>query len=350
MNAPCPSWRDWILDDVSEALSEQQHAELTTHLASCSACRRYSEALHAEGAALAELAERFPRAGATEAVMCRVALLPPGGANSRWQRLLPRRVLRLTGIAAAVAIVVFGAFSALPDRAAPESGETQWWLAPSAAWGQQIVSTLEKMHAVTYHEQPIVVLGPEPGDQHVSGTTWQKYRAPDRQRTDSYYNRVLVSTDWEIPDGADLRRCTVSREYQCYICETVPGGAYRDRDATAWLCSYVERIGSDDRFLGNETIEDRACIGFELRPSPEGAPARVDRIWFDTATRLPVRIEEHGLPITDHPEQSLTVIRDRIAYHAEVPAELFEVVIPAGFINAHPDEVRLQRDATRSDG
>lgn len=101
-----------------------------------------------------------------------------------------------------------------------------------------------------------------------------------------------------------------------------------------------------DRILDMQIFDGRECVGFEIDTSkygdnPEG---RVDRIWFDVQTKLPVRIERHGRPITNRPGETFTHIQDQFEYYAQIPVELFEPRIPDDFINATTHEVRAARE------
>ncbi|MCL5279213.1 MAG: RNA polymerase sigma factor [Planctomycetes bacterium] len=68
----------------------------------------------------------------------------------------------------------------------------------------------------------------------------------------------------------------------------------------------------------------------------------IDHIWFDTQTRLPVRIEQMGRPVTGDATRTFTIIMDQFVYDAQLPADTF-LPPPEGFINAHPDDLRRQQ-------
>ncbi|MHC4169269.1 MAG: hypothetical protein ACYSWQ_20160, partial [Planctomycetota bacterium] len=71
---------------------------------------------------------------------------------------------------------------------------------------------------------------------------------------------------------------------------------------------------------------------------------RIDRIWFDVETKLPVRIERHGIAVTDSPGQTATFIDDRFEYHAQIPADMFEPKIPEDFIEAEPHDIHAAKE------
>ena len=70
----------------------------------------------------------------------------------------------------------------------------------------------------------------------------------------------------------------------------------------------------------------------------------IDCIWFDTQTKLPVRIEERGWSFTNEPNKTLTIIQDQFDYNPGLSADTFIPETPEGFIHAHPDEIRADRE------
>jgi outer membrane lipoprotein-sorting protein len=270
-------------------------------------------------------------------------ILPPG-QNNIWRTILGTKTARFAA-AAVVALVVIGGITFRP-------GHDKWWLGPSAAWGQQIMAELEKIEALVYRDQTVFV--GRYGSTHVSGTWSTHYQAKDRSREDRYYedtdedtygqnnpDSVLQHVSYKVPDGQDLIQYDVSYEHQCYTIRIDKGGAYQ-RDPIERLRFYVDLLDRADRILDTATFEDRECVGFEISADKYGdnPKDRIDRIWFDVQTKLPVRIEMHGAPVTGQPGKTFTFIQDQFEYYAQIPAEMFKPDIPDGFINAEPDEVR----------
>ena len=263
-----------------------------------------------------------------------------------------RRTAKLTA-AAAVIMVVLGGVTFWPFDT---SDNGKWWLGPTAAWGQEIIAELVNIEALVYREQSVFV--GRHGYTHVSGNWSRIYKAEDRLRRDKYYedtdentiedngpDSVLVQVTWEVPDGKDLKTYHVSHEHECYTIKTTGAGAYR-RDPMTKLRSYVQELDRADRILETEVFEGRECVGFEIDRSyyGDGFERRVDRIWFDVETKLPVRIERHGIPVTDSPGQTFTNIDDRFEYYAQVPADMFEPRIPEDFIEAEPEDIRAAKE------
>jgi len=270
-----------------------------------------------------------------------------------WRTILKTKTARFTA-AAAVAVIVIGGMTFWPGGS-PQNGE--WWLGPPAAWGQQIIAELEKVEALVYRDQTVFV--GRFGSTHVSGTWSRNYEAKDRSREDRYYEptdedtfgqnnpgSVLQHVIYQVPDGQDLIQYDVSYEHQCYTIRINKGGAYQ-RDPIKRLRFCVALLENANRILGTATFEGRECVGFETSADKYGKNPDdwIDRIWFDVETKLPVRIEMHGLSFTDQPVETYTSIQDQFEYYAQVPADMFEPDIPDSFINAEPDEIRAAKTA-----
>jgi len=271
--------------------------------------------------------------------------------ESREQSPAPHRrpIWRLTinthsgrfALAAAVILIVLGGITFWPFGVGKDG---RWWLAPPAAWGREIAESLRKVNVLIYREGYVFVA--DYGSTHISGNWSRWYKAADRQRHDTYYNDTLVSTKWEVPDDSGfLFTCDVSYELQCYTTHTSTS-PQPVSDPVGMLRFYVNLLDKADRVLNAETFEGKECIGFEVSAAKYGDNPKewTDRIWFDKETRLPVRIEYHGRPLTDHPEETLTHVQDQFQYASEVPVDTFQPRIPEGFVNAHPDTIRKARE------
>jgi len=344
-------------------LSPEAQTEVKTHLAECHQCsselKRLQRLLECTGSIRELSPDDRMCESARQAVFAAVENVknqpspgPKAGPESIWRTIMYSKTMKFAA-AAVIAIVVLGGISFWPGDGSPNS---KWWLGPPAVWGQEIMAELEKIEALVYRDQTVFV--GRYGSTHVSGTWSRNYQAKDRSREDRNYedtdedtyghskpDSVLQHVTYKVPDGQDLIQYGVSYEHQCYTIKTNEGGAY-ERDPVERLRFYVNLLAKADRILDTATFEGRECVGFEIDTSkygdnPEG---RIDRIWFDVQTKLPVRIERHGRPITSQPGQTFTFIQDQIEYYAQVPAEMFEPVIPEDFINAEPSEVQAAKE------
>ena len=252
--------------------------------------------------------------------------------------------------AAVILIAVLSGINFWPSSL--ENGK--WWLGPPAAWGQEILDYLENVEALVYREQFVHVS--LYGSTHVSGQWSRNYQAIDRSRQDTYFEptdeetysdnsqeSVLNHIKWNVPDGNDLIQYDVSLELQCYTISRKKRMAYEE-DPVEKLRFYVNLLDKADRILETKVIEEKECVGFEIDTSKYGdnPVGKIDRIWFDTETKLPVRIEKHGR--SHRPGKSSTFIHDQFEYYAIVPAEMFEPNIPEDFINAKPSDIRAARE------
>jgi outer membrane lipoprotein-sorting protein len=344
-------------------LSPEAQAEVKTHLTECHQCSSELKQLQRLLECTGRIRELSP-----DDLMCEAAKQavftaveneknqtspgPNTGLELIWRTIMYSRTIKYAA-AAVIAIVVLGGISFWPGGNPQNS---KWWLAPPAVWGQEIIAELEKIEALVYRDQTVFV--GRYGSTHVSGSWNRIYEAEDRSRRDEYYEdtdedtfgdsneaSVLQRVAWIVPDGKDLISYEVSFEFQCFTIKRTEGAAYQ-RDPTKKLRFYVSLLDKADRVLDTAVFEDRECIGFEIDTSkygdnPEG---RIDRIWFDVETKLPVRIEKHGRPITSRPGETFTHIQDQFEYYAQIPADMFEPEIPADFINAEPGEVHAAKE------
>ena len=344
-------------------LSPEVQAEVKTHLAECHQCsielKRLQRLLECAGrirelspdARICESAKQAIFA-AVESEKNQPSPGPNIGLELIWRTIMYSKTMKLAA-AAVIAMVVLGGITFWPGGS-PEN--EKWWLGPPAAWGQEIMAELEKIEALVYRDQ-LVFVG-RYGSTHVSGTWSRNYEAKDRSREDQYYehtdedtfgpsnpNSVLQNVTYKVPDGQDLIHYNVSYEHQCYTIRTTEGGAYQ-RDPVERFRSYVNKLDKANRILDTAVFEDQECVGFEVNNnwSRDESVQGVDRIWFDVKTKLPVRIERHGLPITGRSGETLTMIQDQFEYYAQIPADMFEPEIPAGFINAEPGEVHAAKE------
>ncbi len=244
-------------------------------------------------------------------------------------------------LAAAVILIVLGGITLWPPGS---NNNGKWWLGPPAAWGQEVLASLQNVKALVYREQAIFVGGY--GSTHISHNWSRWYKAMNAWRRDTYYDDELVGIMWEAPDAnAGVLRYDVSFEFRCYTLEHYEGD-YLQHDPVDRLRHCVALLEQADRLLGTEIFDGHECVGFEVGADKHGdnAKERIDRIWFDVETKLPVRIEKHGRPITNHPEQTFTFVEDQFKYCVEIPVDEFEPQIPEGFVNTHPDNIRAARE------
>ena len=266
---------------------------------------------------------------------------PALGRPRMWRMTMNSKAGRFA-LAAAVILIVLGGITLWPFGRT-ETG--QWWLGPSAAWGQEILRSLEAIQAVVYRQR--AGYASDYGAPEMSKGYEIRFNAKDRYRRDRYDDGVhIMNTQWVVPDGNGVQMIEVSYEYECWFSQ--------ENEAYGFMESMIDRMRScvslldrADRVLATETFDGHECVGFEVSAAKYGdnPQGRFDRIWFDVQTKLPMRIERHGITTDFDPARKLALIHDQFEYFAEVPTDLFVPEIPAGYVNAHPDEVRRARDA-----
>jgi hypothetical protein len=263
----------------------------------------------------------------------------PATSRCGIRRLTMRTATGKLALAAAVVLIVLGGITFWPFG---DASRGQWWLGSPAAWGQELLTTLDTMKAVSCREQTVFVAAD--GSRHIS-STWDKfYVSSDSYRRDIYDGDVLREIQWYVPDGDDMMQHYIRFDLVCYGA-LKHEGSFGVRDPVDRLRFYVAQMDKAERLLEEKVIEGHNCVGFEIRASAYGdnPDTWVDRIWFDIETKLPVQIEQSGRPVTADPTSTITTVQDQFDYSSQVPADTFVPQEPAaGFVNAHPDGLEQQ--------
>jgi hypothetical protein len=252
-----------------------------------------------------------------------------------WRLTMNTRTGRFA-IAAAVILILLGGITFWPFGGGKNG---QWWLDSPAIWGQELLATLDAFKAVTCREQTIVVVSD--GSQHASSTWDRFYVSSDSYRRDIYDGDVLREIQWYVPNGSDMIQHYVRFDLKCYGALR-HGGSFGVHDPVERIRFYIGQLDQAEGLLGEQMIDGRNCVGFEISAARYGNNPEtwLDRIWFDEETRLPVRIEQSGRPVTDDTTRTFTTIHDQFDYGPQVPADTFlPQEPPADFINAHPDDL-----------
>lgn len=253
--------------------------------------------------------------------------------------MLQRRSIRWAA-AAAVAILVLGGFSLFSSSSRPAAGQKQWWLGPPAAWAAEIDAALvqARVKGVVCREQTLWVRA----EGSSLSSTWDKfYVSKDSYRRDIYDGDTLREVQWYVPEAGGMLQTGYRLDTKTY-CRIQHAGGFGEQDPVERLRFYVHLLDKADRTLGTEKIDGRECIGFEISASKYGSnpDTWTDRIWFDVTTRLPVRIEQSGRPVTGEPAMTFTKIQDQFDYSPNLPQDTFTPTIPQGFtFNNSPDEL-----------
>ncbi len=251
-----------------------------------------------------------------------------------WRIIMRNRITKLAA-AAVIVIVVLGGISSWPGG----SDNGKWWLGPSKVWAQEILAALETVKGVTCREQNVLVMAD--GSEHKSSTWDILYISSDSYRRDIYDGDFLREIQWYIPDGDGTLHHSIRYDLKSYFVHSGPG-SFGNYNPVERMRFYVNLLDEADQLLGEEVIDGYSCVGFEISASKYGDNPGdwVDRIWFDKETKLPVRIEKRGRPVTNQPDKTFTTIQDKFDYNPGLSDDTFVPETPEGFIHAHPDEIR----------
>ena len=242
-------------------------------------------------------------------------------------------------MAAVIALAVVLGITFWPSRS---SDSKKWWLGPPAAWGQEILTALDAITGVTCREQTVLV--ESDGSEHLSSTWDIFYVSRDSYRRDIYDGGVLREIQWYVPDGAGTLQHSVRFDLGSYFSHTGEG-SFGNYDPVERMRFKVRLLDNADKLLGEEIVDGRECVGFEISASKYGNNPEqwTDCIWFDVETKLPVRIEQRGRSFTGQSETTRTTIQDQFDYNPDLPADTFVPKTPEGFIYGHPDDIQAAR-------
>ncbi|MDH4238259.1 MAG: hypothetical protein OEW48_01725 [Phycisphaerae bacterium] len=263
-------------------------------------------------------------------------LRPAARSFGAWKTLMGKPVIKLAA-AAVIIIAVIGGINFWPKE--------KWYMGPPAAWGEEIIRSLGKVKTLVYRQRIASVS--DYGNVKM-GVGWEKrFCSENDYRRDIYDwhdGTTVINTQWILREPNGPTKYEVSYEYQCYFQEEAGDWFFYSNQMDSFRF-YVGLLDRADRILDTKLFEGRECVGFEIRAAkygdnPEG---QFDRIWFDVETKLPARIEKHGLGSNFDAAQTHTVIHDRFEYYMQVQADIFVPQIPQDFVNAHPDEIRAAR-------
>lgn len=352
----CTKYSEDIAALILGVLEPKDAEKLQKHLETCQNCNSLCEAMLNEEKGIRSSCKEIALKG--EAIQNSLiekldnnefeTVNTPKAVKINWSKIIRSPLIKFAA-AAVILLIMLGEMNFWPFNS---SNKEQWWLGSSVVWGRDIITNLNNIETLVYRQQAVFVR--PNGWTHVSGTWYRNYLAKDRSIKEQYYEQtdedtlgdvkpdsILQNVTYDLPDGNDLILYNISFEFNCYTIKTLKDKMYQ-RDPVEKLLFYVNLLDKADRILDVKTIEGKQCVGFEISVSKYGdnPPERIDRIWFDVETKLPVRIENHGITITEQPGTTLTNIQDQFVYYAEMPAEIFEPNIPDNFINAEPSEIR----------
>jgi outer membrane lipoprotein-sorting protein len=251
----------------------------------------------------------------------RLAGAPQG--RGLWHALRTRRWAQgLALAAAALGVVMLGLHShlLLDGRASP------------LLFADVLKSQLGKVKAVMCIEHFVDVQ--QDGSEHTSSTTNKYYVTEDSYRRDIYDGETLREIQWYTPEDGHMLQTSVRFDLRTYSVLRHKG-SFGQQEPVARLRFFVNLLDRADQQLGDQTIEGRKCIGFEIAASKYGdnPDSWTTRVWFDAETKLPARIEQEH-PAADQGIKARIIVQDRFDWAPEVPDGTFTAAIPPDFTKA----------------
>jgi hypothetical protein len=116
-------------------------------------------------------------------------------------------------------------------------------------------------------------------------------------------------------------------------------GSFGEIDPIARLKFFVGLVDQADKKLDIRNIDGMKCIGFEISASKYGSNPESwkDRIWFDTETKLPVRIERER-PRNEKEFRAFIRVQDQFNWNPDLPVDAFSPIIPGDFSEEQPND------------
>jgi outer membrane lipoprotein-sorting protein len=201
----------------------------------------------------------------------------------------------------------------------------------SSVFANQALAALQQAKAdgVTVKERTIFVM--RDGSRHISSTSDTFFVGRDSYRRDIYDNDKLRESQWYTRKGDGMRQTSVRFDTKTYTV-LAHTGSYGNTDPVERMSLLTKFVGDADRRLEPVVINGVKCPGFEIRASKYGTNPNdwFDRIWFDPAAKLPVRIEQER-PRSEKDLKAFITVQEQFDWHPDLSADTFTPKIPDGF-------------------
>jgi hypothetical protein len=250
-----------------------------------------------------------PAAGFTSGVMGRLRDAPV---------VAPSRTMKrsLAALAASAVIVGLG-----------------WRGAPSALFNQQPALYATELADVVRTEN-LAIAARETyfrtlsnGETRPATTSSMLYLSRDAYRRDIFDGQVLRETQWYLGKGNQTVQTSVRHDTKKYSVVVHPSPFTRE-DPRIRFRNLVNQIKGAHTMLPAAEWNGQRFDGFETRSTGLGGKDEgAARVWFDSATRLPVRIET----LTPRGDEVLHIVDDQFQWGVEHPDAFFRPEIPAQY-------------------
>jgi hypothetical protein len=200
-----------------------------------------------------------------------------------------------------------------------------------SVFADQALAALEEARAngVTVEERTEIVM--RDGSRQSSSTRDTFFVGRDSYRRNIYDGDHLREIQWYTPDGDGMRQTSIQFDAKTYSQEKHLG-KFGDEDPVERMRFLIRFIVDADRELQPRMIKGRQRRGFEISArkygdNPEGW---IDRVWIDSATKLPVCIEQER-PRSEKEFKAFITVQERFDWHPDLLADTFTPKIPDGF-------------------
>lgn len=264
-----------------------------------------------------------------------VASARPSSSSAGRGRSWARAFFRPIPLIVTAWIIGLAAYTFWP---AETDSESKWWLAPPLTYIDELLLTVEEAarEGMTGREQITFIL-PE-GTLLPSNTSTVFSFARGQFRDDTYADGKLQESDWINDRGNEITKTSVQLKSKTF---QVVKSAEQSNDSTrvARLYSIIDLLDQASRNAEPVEIDGKQVIGFHIEPLKDASTDQLNcRIWFDTVTRLPLRVEIDISPSSDVSPDSerlrILMTWDDFHWRANLPDETFAPKIPAGFVEA----------------
>ena len=164
-------------------------------------------------------------------------------------------------------------------------------------------------------------------------------------RRDIFDGDVLRELQWYVP-GHTRRLMVGCRNDTRSFTILEAGEMPQDESPIDRMKFMVGLMDKADRKLGEQAIEGRKCIGFEINASKYGDNPKtwLTRVWFDQRSKLPVRIEDIR-PSSEKGLIETISVEDQFNYRPQLSEDVFLPRVPAGYVELHPDQLKRPEGA-----
>jgi outer membrane lipoprotein-sorting protein len=170
-------------------------------------------------------------------------------------------------------------------------GDISWWLGTSSVYAQEITSKLKQARVKGIIARYRTTFVMEDDSKHISSTVQTLFILKDRRRNNIYNEGELTEIQWYIPEGDKLVQTGYRiKDDSIHIDHHELGKSIPDM--ISHITSVVQLIDKSKRQFEPKKIDGIQCIGFEVESNIVDSKSKngTYTVWFDTKTKLPVKV------------------------------------------------------------